>query len=126
MGGLAARAYLRRHGGATVARVITIDTPHAGTLFAGLGHGANARQMRRGSAFLQALASTPEPVPFVCLASQHDNLIVPRASQVLAGAEAIWFDCTGHLAMSASEDVRCALIQAVERVSTSSRPYAKP
>ncbi len=53
-------------------------------------------------------ASSPqddEPVEFVCFASQHDNLIVPRDNQVLAGAEAVWFEKTGHLAMTASDEV---------------------
>ena len=47
MGGLAARAYLRAKGHDSVARVITIDTPHHGTVFARYAHGANSRQMRR-------------------------------------------------------------------------------
>jgi triacylglycerol lipase len=45
MGGLAARVYLRKHGDAHVARVVTLASPHHGTIFGRLGHSRNARQM---------------------------------------------------------------------------------
>jgi predicted alpha/beta hydrolase family esterase len=115
MGGLAARTYLRRHGHHSVQRVVTIDTPHHGTLFATLGHGPNARQMRNAVAFVRDLARDGEPVDFVCFASQHDNLIVPRNNQVLVGAEAVWFEEIGHLAMLASDEVLAKLVEVVER-----------
>jgi len=115
MGGLVARSYLRRHGHHSVQRVVTIDTPHHGTVFAMLGHGPNARQMRNACGFVHQLAKDDEPVEFVCFASQHDNLIVPRDNQVLAGAEAVWFEKIGHLAMTANEAVLQKLIEVVER-----------
>ena len=115
MGGLAARAYLRAKGHEAVARVVTIDTPHHGTVFARYAHGANSRQMRRGCDYVQRLAESDEPVEFICFAGQHDNLVVPRDSQVLACAEAIWFEKTGHLAMTANEEVLAKLIEVVAR-----------
>lgn len=115
MGGLAARAYLRAHGPHAVGRVITIDAPHHGTLFARLAKGDNARQMRSASDYVRSLAESAEPVEFVCFASQHDNLIVPRKGQVIAGVEAIWFEKIGHLAMTASDEVLAKVIEVVER-----------
>jgi triacylglycerol esterase/lipase EstA (alpha/beta hydrolase family) len=115
MGGLAARAYLRAYGPHTVARVVTISTPHHGTLFARLGHGENTRQMRRTCDYVRQLASSGEPVEFVCFASHHDNMIVPRDSQVLDGAEAVWFERIGHLAMTDNNQVLARLIDVVER-----------
>ena len=115
MGGLAARAYLRAHEHSCVQRVVTIDTPHHGTVFARYAHGANSRQMRRACDFVQQLAQREEPVEFVCFASQHDNLIVPRDSQVLDCAEAVWFEKIGHLAMTDDDRVLAKLIQVVER-----------
>jgi hypothetical protein len=122
MGGLAARTYLRRHGHHAVQRVVTIDTPHHGTVFATLGHGPNARQMRNACEFVRGLARDDEPVDFVCFASHHDNLIVPRDNQVLGCAEAVWFERIGHLAMTASDEVLRRLIEVVERPE----PVAQP
>jgi predicted alpha/beta hydrolase family esterase len=122
MGGLAARTYLRTRGHRSVQRVVTIDTPHHGTVFATLGHGPNARQMRNACDFVLQLAKEDEPVEFVCFASQHDNLIVPRDNQVLGCAEAVWFEKVGHLAMTANGDVLKKLIEVVERPA----PHAAP
>ncbi|HVE90544.1 MAG TPA: alpha/beta fold hydrolase [Burkholderiaceae bacterium] len=115
MGGLAARALLRAKGHDAVARVVTICTPHHGTVFARFAHGKNTRQMRRKSEYVQRLAESEEPVEFICFASQHDNLVVPRESQVLASVEVVWFDKIGHLAMTASDEVLTKLIQVVGR-----------
>ena len=115
MGGLAARAYLRAKGHDAVARVITISTPHHGTVFARFAHGENTRQMQRAGDYVLRLAESEEPVEFVCFASQHDNLVVPRDSQVLAGAEAVWFEKIGHLAMIASDEVLAKLIEVAAR-----------
>lgn len=115
MGGLAARTYLRAYGAAWIDRVITIDTPHQGTLFARFSHGINTRQMRRASDYVRQLATCDEPVEFICFASQDDNLIVPRASQVLECAEAIWFEKAGHLAMTTNHRVLAKLIEVIER-----------
>lgn len=115
MGGLAVRGYLRACGNAAVARVITIDTPHHGTVFARFGKGENTRQMQRGCDYLVQLGSTAEPVEFVCFASRDDNLIVPREAQVLECAEVVWFERIGHLAMTADSHVLRKLIEVIER-----------
>jgi triacylglycerol esterase/lipase EstA (alpha/beta hydrolase family) len=117
MGGLVARAYLRSRGHQAVNRVITINTPHHGTLLAKFDRSENARQMRRSCDYLRRLAEQPEPVEFICFASHHDNLIVPRDSQVLDCAEAIWFERIGHLAMTADDRVFSCLSEIVERPS---------
>jgi len=109
MGGLAAREYLRVHGGEAVSRLVTIATPHDGTVFAPFGLGRNAREMVRGSRFLTRLAAQPCPVPVVCLATRDDNLVVPRRSTVLEGAQALWFEGIGHLALTQSPQVLAAL-----------------
>ena len=114
MGGLAARGYLRAYGIESVNKLITIDTPHQGTVFARFARGANTRQMRRDCDYVQQLAKHTAAVDIICFASQHDNLIVPRDSQILEGAEAVWFEKIGHLAMTANAAVLARLIQAVE------------
>ena len=115
MGGLAVRAYLRARGAARVARLITLDTPHQGTVFARFGQGVNTRQMRRGCEYLRDLGNADVRVELVCFASRDDNLIVPREAQVLGAAEAVWFDGIGHLAMTADNRVLTKLIEVVER-----------
>jgi hypothetical protein len=56
-----------------------------------------------------------EPVEFICFASQHDNMIVPRDGQVLDCAEAVWFERIGHLAMTDNDQVLAKLMEVVER-----------
>jgi triacylglycerol lipase len=102
MGGLAIREYLRQKGDTNVAKVITLATPHHGTLFAPLGTGANAKQMAVGSPFMQQLAQAMSPqlaAKFVCVATREDNLIVPRSSPLLPGARQVLLDRVGHLAL---------------------------
>ena len=61
MGGLVARAYLRAHGHHAVARVVTIDTPHHGTLFARFGKGTTRARcgLRASSCVASQKATNP-------------------------------------------------------------------
>ncbi len=109
MGGLAARAWLRRCGYQHVARVITLGTPHAGSLLAGYGIGINARQMLPASAWnteerhwLSALAASEDASVrslFVSLWSRHDNIVMPQTSAELTGAKNIAVEGVGHVAL---------------------------
>jgi len=56
MGGLAARDYLRRCGDGAVERVITLGTPHQGTVFGRFGRGANARTYSQSSVSSRRIA----------------------------------------------------------------------
>ena len=121
MGGLVARAYLRAHGSAQVARVITLGTPHHGTGLASFGIGRNALQMRRRGrapdagpgAWLTTLAateSTAQRALFVSLFSHHDNIIAPQTSCYLPGAKNIEFGAIGHVALGSNRRIlRCVL-----------------
>jgi pimeloyl-ACP methyl ester carboxylesterase len=101
MGGLAARVYLRRHGDAHVARVVTLASPHHGTIFGRLGHSRNARQMARGSRFVEHLNRDDHGRwrRFTTVAALDDNLVVPRTSPLLPGARQVELDGVGHLAL---------------------------
>jgi pimeloyl-ACP methyl ester carboxylesterase len=101
MGGLAARVYLRRHGDAHVARVVTLASPHHGTIFGRLGHSRNARQMAKGSRFVEHLNRDDRGrwSRFTTVATRDDNLVVPRASPLLPGSRQIEIDGVGHLAL---------------------------
>jgi pimeloyl-ACP methyl ester carboxylesterase len=117
MGGLAARVYLRKHGTGSVKRVVTVATPHQGTVFGHLGHGPNGRQMAAGSSFLKHLALHEDAQirsRFVCIATRDDNLVVPRSSPLLEGAEQHCLDGVGHLALIADRRTWQLIAKAVE------------
>ena len=91
MGGLAIRAWMRAHDGdARVHGVVTVGTPHHGTWLARFGLAPNAQQMRRGSAWLQALAQR-EPAAryrrFTCFYGHCDNIVFPASTATLPGAD---------------------------------------
>lgn len=113
MGGLVARAYLRRYGAHGVARVITLGTPHHGTALAQFGPGSNAVQMRRDSEWLAALAQSEansQRMLFSSIYSVHDNIVAPQDSSVLPGARNLVFGAIGHVALGRHPAVlRCAL-----------------
>ncbi len=113
MGGLVARAYLRRHADALIARVITLGTPHHGTALASFGPGSNAAQMRRDSPWLDALAASEantQRMLFSSIYSVHDNIIAPQDSSDLPGARNLVFGAIGHVALGRHPAImHCAL-----------------
>jgi triacylglycerol lipase len=104
MGGLAVRAWLAAESREErVHRVVTIASPHAGTRMAGRGVGANIRQMRPGSAWLDALAASTSPSMrerFVCFWSTCDNIVFPTQNATLAGASNRHLAATPHVQMA--------------------------
>ena len=87
MGGLVSRYYAQRLGGIErIRRLITISTPHRGTLWAHTGGNPGSRQMRPGSAFLSDLnrdAAMLEGVNFVSIWTPLDLMILPAGSSSL-------------------------------------------
>jgi triacylglycerol lipase len=63
MGGLVLRDYLRHHSGAKVARLVTVGTPHEGSMHAWMAMGVCLAQMRPGNAWLAALGPPPADAP---------------------------------------------------------------
>jgi triacylglycerol lipase len=118
MGGLVARAYLRRFGVQRVARLITLATPHAGSELARIGMGQNARQMETGSEWLQALARETLMPETIVIYSSHDNYVMPQSNLQLPGATNEAVDGLGHLAMLFSPRVAEALIMALEKTGS--------
>ena len=117
MGGLVARAYMARHGNRRVARLVTLGSPHHGSVLAHLGAGANAREMEPGSAFLEQLrrdegAGEPRPET-LSIYSRHDNMVFPQASSRLEGARAVAVSGVGHIDLLRSRAVFEALVSAL-------------
>lgn len=130
MGGLAARVYLRDYGDGAVAQVITLATPHQGTIFGQMGMGANAQQMAPSSPFARSLAQATAAIAakFVCIATRDDNLIVPRSSPLLPGARHVLLDGVGHLALIEDERawraVRDGVMQGIKPATIQPRTVA--
>jgi triacylglycerol esterase/lipase EstA (alpha/beta hydrolase family) len=119
MGGLAARAWMRGYGSAKVARLITLGTPHHGTVLANLGLGANAAQMRRDSAWLRALdagESQDVRARIVSIYSHHDNIVAPQDSSELAGARNVAFGGVGHVALGSNPRVLAEVLRVLREL----------
>ena len=133
MGGLVARAWLRRHGAARVAKIITIGTPHHGTALASLAAGTNARQMSRigdaPSAWLARLAAGETPAAralITSLYSHHDNIVAPQASACLPGARNIAFGGIGHVALASDARVLRQLLAEITIKNEVCQPPSTP
>ena len=125
MGGLAARAYLRRHGSARISALVTIGTPHRGTFHARLGHGRNARQMRPDSDWLATLAADEaaagaQALPrTTVILSHHDNIVAPQAGQTLPqAAKTHELGGIGHLSLAYDRAVWALLAEALAASAT--------
>jgi pimeloyl-ACP methyl ester carboxylesterase len=119
MGGLAARAYMRTYGEASIAKVITLGTPHQGTYLARFGHGKNAWQMRLSSLWRNELANS-EPAKrralFTIMLTHHDNIVAPQATQTIDGAKVVEFSGMGHVAMVYNRRVQQAVLDELRPV----------
>jgi triacylglycerol esterase/lipase EstA (alpha/beta hydrolase family) len=129
MGGLAARAYLRDHGCDSVARVITLGSPHHGTAIANFGIGINCGEMNwlgryeegRSSEWLQKLAATEEADALghiVSIYSQHDNIVSPQSSAHLEGAWNIPVIGIGHVALALEPSIHKMVIDLIHNAAT--------
>ena len=102
MGGLVSRAYLRRYGDAYIERLITIGTPHYGSVLARGVPGTCMAQMRPGNAWLSQLnreESCAGSIAITSIGSRHDSMALPQASSELACAQNIALVGIGHNAL---------------------------
>ena len=114
MGGLVLRAMLRDYGHDLVAQLVTIASPHRGTLLAYLSNQSDVRQMRPASRFIRELeaheAEHGLPKTTVVL-SLHDNIVAPQANQTLPGARTQAWLGHGHLSLVFRSSVWSRLMQ---------------
>jgi pimeloyl-ACP methyl ester carboxylesterase len=118
MGGLVARAYLRGRGDSGIASVVTLGTPHRGTVHARFARGTNVGQMRRDSRWLQQLAVDEPPerlARFSVIRTWQDNIVAPQGDQTLPGATTIDFEGVGHVGLVYHRVVGDAVIAALTR-----------
>ncbi len=112
MGGLAARAWWQARAADAARRVhhvITIGSPHQGTLTARFARAANVCQMRRGSAWLRALAQAEaadgRARHFTCFYSHCDNIVMPASTAMLPGADNRHVCGQPHVALAHAPEV---------------------
>lgn len=126
MGGLALRAWWRSHAASAASRVhsvITIASPHQGTFTAQLASGDNARQMRRNSPWLSALAEDEAEDGrrrhFTCFYSHCDNIVMPASTGVLPGADNRHIDGMPHIALVYAPEVWAEVLRRVKPSASS-------
>jgi triacylglycerol esterase/lipase EstA (alpha/beta hydrolase family) len=127
MGGLVMRAYLRKFGGTKVARLVTIATPHEGSMHAWLAAGAALAQMRPRNRWLADLGVPEGPglPPIVSLWSWHDSMVTPQTSSRVAFGENVELAGIGHTALLRDRDVFDRVLLEIERArSATSRSPA--
>ncbi|HSO44101.1 MAG TPA: alpha/beta fold hydrolase, partial [Rhodoferax sp.] len=117
MGGLVIRAWLRLHGSAGVAKIITLGSPHQGTQSAAWSPTTNTAQMKRHGPWLKALHASEAPetrqLMYIALTA-HDNVVYPQREQVLEGAEVTEFEGVGHLELCVDDRVIQWLLQKLD------------
>lgn len=127
MGGLAARAWLRRHGSAQAAGVITLGTPHHGTCLAAFGIGINAMQMRRAGVDgpactwlcdLEAHEDAVTRARITSIYTHHDNIVAPQTSGYVEGARNIELGGVGHVALGRNRRVLSLVMDEIARLQT--------
>lgn len=125
MGGLVARAYLRRYGHDRVAAVMTLGTPHHGSAHAWLFPGVSLGQLRQGNDWLSGLNADEgelEGLRIVSMWSWHDSMVAPQTSCRLAGAENIELVGVGHNALLGDAQVYDLVARELMRVAHEAAP----
>jgi len=119
MGGLVARAYLRRYGGAKVRRLITLGTPHHGSMHAYMFPGVALSQLRPRNAWLSELGTSGADAmpPIVSLWSWHDSMVAPQTSSVLDGANNVALIGIAHNALLADRRVAARVAAEIGRAA---------
>lgn len=120
MGGVAVRAWWRRYGGdgREAPQVITLGTPHGGTLLAALSPAYNARQMRWQCDWIRALPPLPR---LTAVWTPCDQMVMPALTAAPAGSSAHRIDAVGHVGLVSDPRV-WALFQTALAGSSLSTP----
>ncbi len=118
MGGVVARYYVSLGAGkerGRVANLITLGTPHGGSVFSGFGVGQPNKQLRPRAAFLERLSSARTPVgtKAVAIWSKADALVGTAAQAHWLGAEEVVFDNLGHISLLYSRRVAAEIAKRI-------------
>ena len=108
MGGLVCRGWLAKHPSERVDQLITLGTPHQGSLTAHWLAARNLVQMRPRSTWLEALP-TETNVSTRCFYSIHDNLVVPYSHGKMLAPCNEQFRSLGHLSLLFHDGLRARI-----------------
>ncbi|WP_172399654.1 alpha/beta fold hydrolase [Geothermobacter hydrogeniphilus] len=117
MGGILARNYIQRRGGAArVAHCIQLGTPNGGSKLAPFAVSPLARNLLPGSTFLAELNASklPSDIPLTSIYSRHDNIVIPAASARLNGSREIELQGMGHMGLLYKKSAVAAVLKALE------------
>ncbi len=115
MGGLVARYYLTlgpgRHRG-RVAHLVTVGTPHGGTVFSAFGIGRAQVELRPRTPFFERLAHAPLPktTKVTVIWSRADALVGTEDHAVWRGCEELVYEDLGHVSLLYSRRVAAEII----------------
>lgn len=117
MGGIVARYYLQELGGCERAkRLITISSPHNGSMLANVAVGEGAKELRQNSDLLRRLNAREEmllPLAPLSLWTPLDLMIVPARSSVWRIATNVSFNVVAHPLMLRSKAVHRTILQSL-------------
>jgi alpha/beta hydrolase fold len=136
MGGLVARAYLRRYGAGKVRRLVTIGAPHHGSMHAWMMFGTSLSQLRPGNAWLAQLNRDVENAragnghrdglgagtTTVSIWSWHDSMVAPQTSSRIDWGENIELSGIAHNALLDHPEVWAQVEEQIVRAATSGSP----
>lgn len=102
MGGIVARHYLQRRGGAPkVAACVLLAVPHGGSKLVPFALSPLGKLVMPGSEYLQDLGSEPLPagVQLTSIHTRHENIVLPWENSCLPGLEGIEMRGIGHTSL---------------------------
>jgi predicted alpha/beta hydrolase family esterase len=121
MGGLVSRCYINLLGGDQhVAHLVTLGTPHGGSMLWSFAIWRCGQQMRPGSKFLEKLAQHDYKLKVLkttSIYSDYDELVIPRESPVLSETwvNNIEVSGVGHVGFVFDKEVYKLIEQAMEQ-----------
>ena len=118
LGGMVARVYLQQLGGlAYVDKLVTISSPHNGSLLAHLYPLQLGRELRPGAKFLRQLnadAASLSPLNPLSIRTPYDLMILPSSSSILDGAINCEVPVWRHAGMVNDDRVIAMVVSAID------------
>lgn len=122
LGGIVSRYYIERMGG-KVANLVTLGTPHQGTVLSRFGLGPVAAQLGRGATLLDRPVCPPAGVRYLSIYSTADQMVIPcDSARILQDGEAadsgraeLRLAGLGHLSLLVSPEVARLTAAALRR-----------